>query len=191
MDKIENNKYKINLRDIKSTYIIKRIFSFLNENQKLKTIAYSKELQKIYLIDIGDYKKKCEIYKIGEKNGIGKEYIMNTNILIFEGVYLKGKRNEKGKEYYRNGKLKFEGEYLNGKIWKGHGYNINGNIEFAIKDGKGNIKEYDYDGQLKFEGENKNGVRNGKGKEYYKNGKLRFEGEYKNGERNGKGKIYY
>ena len=39
----------------------------------------------------------------------------------------------KGKEYDSNGKLKFEGDYLNGK-----------------SNGKG--KEYDYDGDLIFEG---------------------------------------
>jgi len=33
--------------------------------------------------------------------------------IIFEGEYLNGKRNGKGKEYYNNGKLQFEGEYLN------------------------------------------------------------------------------
>ena len=30
-------------------------------------------------------------------------------------MYLNGKRNGKGKEYDSNGKLIFEGEYLNGK----------------------------------------------------------------------------
>ena len=38
------------------------------------------------------------------KNGNGKEYILNTNALLFEGEYLNGKRNGKGKEYYKNGK---------------------------------------------------------------------------------------
>ena len=33
----------------------------------------------------------------------------------FDGEYLKGKRNGKGKEYYPNNIIKFEGEYLNGK----------------------------------------------------------------------------
>ena len=33
----------------------------------------------------------------------------------FEGEYLNGKRNGKGKEYDENGELKFEGEYLDGK----------------------------------------------------------------------------
>ena len=35
------------------------------------------------------------------------------NIKIFEGEYLKGKRNGKGKEYNWKGKLTFEGVYLN------------------------------------------------------------------------------
>ena len=57
--------------------------------------------------------------------------------------------NGKGKEYYDNGKLEFEGEYLNGK-----------------RNGIG--KEYDEydDTKLKFEGEYLNGKRNVKGKEY-------------------------
>ena len=46
MAELSDNKYKINLRDIKSLYIIKRIFSFLNKKQKLKMIEYNKELQK-------------------------------------------------------------------------------------------------------------------------------------------------
>jgi len=34
---------------------------------------------------------------------------------MFEGEYLNGKRNGKGKEYYDNGNLKFDGEYLYGE----------------------------------------------------------------------------
>ena len=34
---------------------------------------------------------------------------------MFEGQYLYGVRNGKGKEYNSDGKLIFEGEYLNGK----------------------------------------------------------------------------
>ena len=54
--------------------------------------------------------KFCEL-----KNGKGyiKEYDYDGK-LIYEGEYLNGERNGKGKEYFR-GKLIFEGEYLNGK----------------------------------------------------------------------------
>ena len=135
MAEFKDIKSNINIKDIKSSYIIKKIFSFLYEKQKLKMIKYSKELQKMHLINIEDYKKISGKYRIVEINGKGKEYIINTNILIFEGEYLNRKRNGKGKEYYKNGRLRFEGEYLNGKIWNGEGYNINGDMEFEIKYG--------------------------------------------------------
>ena len=159
----EDVKCKIDLKAIKSTYIIKEIFSFLNEKQNLKTIIYNKELQKICSIGIEDYKRKSGKYKIGGRNGKGKVY--NTyGKLKFEGEYLNGLRNGKGKEYYDIIYLMFEGEYLNGE-----------------RNGKG--KEYNYYGILKFEGEYLNGLRNGKGKEYYIFGNLKFEGEYLNGNR--------
>ena len=58
-------------------------------------------------------------YLNGKRNGKGKEYSIYGKI-EFEGEYLNGKRNGKGKEYYIfNGELKFEGDYLNGKRWSG------------------------------------------------------------------------
>ena len=39
---------------------------------------------------------------------------MENGILLFEGEYLNGEINGKGKEYV-DGELVFEGEYLNGK----------------------------------------------------------------------------
>ena len=54
-------------------------------------------------------------YLNGERNGKGKEY--NDDKLLFEGEYLNGKRwNGKVNENNNDGKLIFEGEYLNGKI---------------------------------------------------------------------------
>ena len=56
----------------------------------------------------------------------GKGFIREFNkkdILEFEGEYLNGVRHGKGKEYYENGKLKFELEYLDGKIWNEKEYN--------------------------------------------------------------------
>ena len=112
MGNFGNNKNKINIRDISSFYIIKNIFSFLSKKQMLNMIMSNKSLQKIFLLNIKDYKKVSGKYKIGEKNGKGKEYLINSNILIFEGEYLNRKRNGKGKEYYDDGILIFEGLYL-------------------------------------------------------------------------------
>ena len=65
---------------------------------------------------------------------------LNKAIKKFEGEYLNGKRNGKGKEYYlKYGNIKYQGEYVNGK-----------------KEGKG--KEY-YFGKLIFKGDYLNGER--------------------------------
>ena len=91
-------------------------------------------------------------YLNGERwNGYGVEYDDNDKEkLIFVGEYINGKQNGEIKEYYFDGKLEIEGEYLNGKRWNGKG------------------KLYHDDGKLKFEGEYLDGRRNGKGKEYLK-----------------------
>ena len=148
MDEFENIKYKIYLKDIKSIFIMKKIFWILPKKQILNMIIYNKELKKILLVDIKDYKEISGKYKIGKKNGEGKEYNYDRK-LIYEGEYLNGKRNGKGKEYYiddilnfeqenlnavinrkgkeyyyKNGNIKFEGKYLDGKRWNGKGYNI-------------------------------------------------------------------
>ena len=91
-------------------------------------------------------------YINGERNGYGKEY-NNIENLLYEGEYMNQMRNGKGKEYYNNGIMLFEGEYFEGKKWSGYGYDINGDLEFELKDGQGNVVEFDYDGHKIFEGE--------------------------------------
>ena len=132
-NEFENIKSEKNIgKSIESLYILKDIISFLSTKQKLEIIIYNKDLQNKLDINIGDYKRISNRYRVGERNGKGKEYNDN-NDLIFEGEYLNGKRNGKGKEYHYDGTLYFEGEYLNGK-----------------RNGKG--KEYNSDGELEFEG---------------------------------------
>ena len=123
----------------------------------------------------------------------GKGYMKIYNMyfeLIHEGEFLNGLKNGKGKEYYKNYKLKFEGDYLNGRRWNVKEYDINGNLICELKNGKGYIKEYGMFDQLIYEGNYLYGLKNGKGKEYNDNNKLKFEGEYLNGKRNGIGKEY-
>ena len=112
--------------------------------------------------------------------------------IIYEGEYINGKRNGKGKEYFRNGKLQFEGEFKNGKKWKGKGYDINGNFDYELIDGSGKMKEYNSNDILIEESEYLNNVKHGKGKVYDEvNGQLEFEGNYLNGRKNGFGKEYH
>ena len=122
----------------------------------------------------------------GKRNGKGKEYY-NNGELSYEGEYLNGKRNGNGKEYNYEGQIKIEGEYINDKLWNMKEYDVYNNIVSETTNGKWFFKEFNDDGSLIFEGEYLNGERNGKGKEY-KYGNLRFEGEYLNDKKwNGKG----
>ena len=85
-------------------------------------------------IKLMNYKIFSGKYIIYENKTNGKEYNGYNNKLIYEGGYLNGKRNGKGKEFNDNEKLIYEGNYLNGK-WNGKG------------------KEYSDDGKSSFEGE--------------------------------------
>ena len=110
----------------------------------------------------------------GKKNGKGKELYSNGKIK-YEGEFLDGKMHGKGREYdyYKSVTLIFEGEYINGQKWNGKG------------------QEYDYDNKLILEREYLNGKKNGKAREYYEPGKLKFEGEYLNDVLVGKVNEYY
>ena len=161
------------LDNIKSTFIMKKVFNNISIRRQLKLIKYNKILQNknnIFFYNYKIYSKRYIKYQTnkkggeyyydgklkyegefinGERNGKGKEYYYNDE-LKFEGEYLNGKRNGKGKEYSFNGKLEFEGEYFQGKKWSGKGYDLNNNISYELKDGKG-IMKINYDnGQLKF-----------------------------------------
>ena len=134
------------LENSKPIYFIKKLFTFVDEKTKLDIIKYNKNMQNIMDINLINYKFYSKKYIIYEENGKGKEY---------------------------NGyddSLKFEGEYLNGKIWNVKGYDYNENLKNELNNGKGKIKEYDNNKNLIFEGELLNDEMKGKGKEYYKNG---------------------
>ena len=107
------------LKNIKSLYIIKVIFFYIEEEQKLKLIKYNKRFQKIMDLNIMNYKCFKGKNIINKYNIIGKENEGYNDELIFEGEYLNGERNGKRIEYDYKGDKLFEGEYLKGKKkWK-------------------------------------------------------------------------
>ena len=84
------------LKKIKSIYFIKRLFTFVDEKDKLNTIKYNKYIQNILDISLINYKNFSGKYIIYEQNGKGKEYDYDGD-LIFEGEYLMDKEMEKEK----------------------------------------------------------------------------------------------
>ena len=103
------------LKKSKSIYFIKRLFTLVDEKDKLNIIKYNKNLQNTVNVNLIDYKTYKSKYIIYETNKKGKEYNSSNDKLLYEGEYLNGKRNGKGEEYDKYGHLIFEGEYLYGK----------------------------------------------------------------------------
>ena len=186
------------LKNVKSLAIQRRIFSHLDKKCLLEIVKYNKNFQKNLNIKIRDFQLLSRSYIIYEKSGYGKEYDWETDLLIYEGNFLNGRRNGKGTEYDVYGEVIYEGEYLNGKrvekdlinkleiengVKKVYNYLNELVFERESSDGKKIKKEYDEKGNIKFEGEYLDGKRNGKCKVYYSNGALKFEGEYLNGKK--------
>ena len=113
---MEEGICKVN--NIRSKYILKRIFDLLTNKKFLYLIRYNKVMQEKTEINIENYKKEGNRIKIGGTNGYGKEYRLNTNIILFEGEYFNKEKNGRGREYYENGLIKFDGVYFKGKKWE-------------------------------------------------------------------------
>ena len=144
------------MENIKSEFFLEKLFFQLETKRKLKLVKYNKNLQNIIGINLTNYKIFSGKEIIYETNTKGKEYFYE--ILIYEGGFLHGERNGKGKEFYLNGNLWFDGEYLKGKRWNVKGYDYcEGNLINELKEGKGFIEEYNNKGILRFEGEYLNG----------------------------------
>ena len=120
------NLENINIsKKIRSNYLIKIIFSYLYEKNKFDMVKYNKNWQNklgVKLVNFKLYNGVCIEYESKIK---AKEYFCYTGNLIFEGEYLNGKRNGKGKEYENGNKLICYAEYLEGKVWMELEKNIN------------------------------------------------------------------
>ena len=86
------------LTNIKSIFFVKFIFSKIKEGIKLKLIRYNKYLQYLMNLDLMNYKRFSGKYIIYENKRKGKEYNGYDDTLLFEGEYMNGNRQGKGKE---------------------------------------------------------------------------------------------
>ena len=126
---------------------------------------------------------------------IEKEYY-NNGKLKFEYEIKNGEKEGFSREYYENGQLKKESCYKNGKLnglCKQYYENGQLEIEGTYKDGKIDalFKSYYKNGELEIESVVKEGISHGLCKHYYENGQLKYDLNYKEGELDGLCKQYY
>jgi len=137
-------------------------------------------------------------YYIGElKNEIpnGKGTLYNKKGKIkYEGNFYDGKFTANGKFIYDNGNY-YEGQFINGvKQGKGIIYNKNGDIlyegEFNSGKPEGKGKYINENGDY-YIGDFKNGLSHGKGILYYKNGNIKYDGDFVDDKFEGEGKYIW
>ncbi len=128
-------------------------------------------------------------YKQGIRfEGEAQEFYYPGGAIAFRCTYKDGIGT--GKEYYPDGKIKFEGKYITSDqtfhsiedLQEAKKF-LSGIVGFS-GEGEGETA------QRMFESGEINRSRNGYGKYYDEDGNLRFEGNYANGLRDGKGYVY-
>ncbi|MBS9774396.1 MAG: toxin-antitoxin system YwqK family antitoxin [Tenacibaculum sp.] len=107
-----------------------------------------------------------------------------------------GKKTGIWKKFYKNGKLRYKGQFKDGREVGTFKFyeNTASTQPVIVKEFKGNkalVKFYDFDGKLKSKGEMIGKKREGKWEYYFSNGKLFSEEFYVNGKLNGILKNYY
>ena len=130
-------------------------------------------------------------FKDNLPNGKGKIYFPNGNIR-YDGEIKNFKREGNGKFFYNDGYY-YIGQFKDNKFHgKGTEYNKNGNIiyegDFINGKREGNGKLFTEKGYY-YIGQFKDDLLNGKGIQYYKNGNIAYEGDFINGVCDGKGKM--
>ena len=65
-EKIKKAKSKIDFENIKSDFLLKKIFNILKKNKFLDIIKYNKKLQKRFNLCINDYKDYFQLYSLIE-----------------------------------------------------------------------------------------------------------------------------
>lgn len=94
-----------------------------------------------------------------------------NSTVMYQGHQRLGEISGKGKFFYYDGVLRYEGQWTNG-----------------VADGFG--IEFSPSGRKMYEGEWKDGSKHGKGKTFYTNGSIQYEGDFYNGYKKGQGTQY-
>ena len=126
-----------------------------------------------------------------ETGAVIKGYVFATGVLKYEGITDEdGKRQGVWKEFYPNGELKSEGNYVNSKqegVWNFYFENQKIEVKGSYKNGKKEGRWYwNYPNGALLQEENwRNGKLDGEFLEYNENGEITVKGEYLEGTEEG------
>ena len=99
----ENESAKPNpiIENIKSRYILSKIYNNMTIKKKLEIVKYNKRVQNRLNLDVNDYKENCdiEIEIIPTKDKYGKFININENDKLFYHIYFNDNKEEIKNKY--------------------------------------------------------------------------------------------
>ena len=99
----ENESAKPNpiLENIKSRYILSKIYNNITIKKKLEIVKYNKKIQNRINLSVNDYKEYCEveIEIIPKKGKYGKFININENDELYYHIYLNDNKEEIKNKY--------------------------------------------------------------------------------------------
>ena len=112
-EKSEQTKSKFYFDNLKSTIIIKKIFSYMVQHKSLEIIKLNKKLQKRLNININNYQKYCQLYSSIEivlkpaENIYGKFIKISNEVEEYYHIYFDNSNKEIKRTYIKeNEKVK-------------------------------------------------------------------------------------
>jgi len=102
------NKYNAKIKNIKSNYILLRIYGYLNKRKSLIIVKYNKKIQKRMNLSIKDFQEysEIEIEVILCKNSYGQFININEKDKLFYHIYFNDNKKEIKNKYEINKKDK-------------------------------------------------------------------------------------
>ena len=101
-NKNKDNLSNANFKNIKSNYILSKIYANLEHKKKLKVVKYNKKIQNRLNLDIKDYEEEClkiEIEMITFNNKFGKFINIEEKEKIYYHIYFNDNKEEIRNKY--------------------------------------------------------------------------------------------
>ena len=92
----ESAKSNLILENIKSRYILSKIYDNMTKKKKFQIVKYNKRIQNRLNLDVNDYKEYCEIEIeiIPIKDKYGKFININKNDKLYYHIYFNDNKEE-------------------------------------------------------------------------------------------------
>ena len=105
----KNEKYKGDFKNLKSDYLLKKVFNIMKKNKSLNIIKYNKKMQNRLNLSISDYKEYSQLYSSIE---IELKFYDNSNNKQAKFINIPDEEKEYYHIYFDNSNEEIKRNYL-------------------------------------------------------------------------------